>query len=284
MTKWAVGIVITVLILAGAIYAIYEEYDYDFEDAEKSYETVRKWDLPTELQEVSGMEWAGNEEIACIQDEDGIIFIYDLKSSKIIKRYKFGGPGDYEAITRLDDNYWVAESNGRLVRVEDINGQEENSEDIQLKFEYRNNIEGAAASGSGDLWISVKDRNLDNQGDYKGIYSFDPVTGVLDMEPVLKVNYDDPEFDVFNTSNPRKLIRPSDICFHPTTRDLYILDAEFQKILVVNRDTGKIKRIHLLDPSEFPQPEGICFSPSGRLFVSNEGNLGTPSIIEIKLL
>lgn len=284
MTKWAIAIIIIVLILAGAIYGVYEDNDYDFDDAEKSYEKIREWELPNELQEVSGLEWAGENEIACIQDEDGIIFFYDLESSKITRRYKFGGAGDYEALTRLNDKYWVAESNGRLVRVNDIDGLEENSEDIQLKFEYRNNIEGLAATGSGDLWISVKDRNLDNKGDYKGIYSFDPEKGILNMKPVLKVDYNDPQFDVFNTNNPRKLIRPSDICFHPATGDLYILDAEFQKILVVDANTGKIKKIHLLDPSEFPQPEGICFSPSGRLFVSNEGKMDSATIIEIKLL
>lgn len=272
-----------VLILAGAIYAIYEENDYDFEDAEKSYEIVKEWELPNELKEISGLEWAGEDKLACVQDEDGFIFIYDLKSSKISKIYKFGVAGDYEAITRLDNNYWVAESNGKLVRVGDINGVEENAEEIQLEFEYRNNIEGLAASPEGDLWISVKDRNLDNKGDYKGIYSFDPLTGVLKREPVLKVNYDDPEFDVFRTSNPRKLIRPSDLCFHPSTGDVYILDAEFQKILVVERTSGKIKRIHLLDPSKFSQPEGICFSPSGTLYVSTEGQMGSAAIYEVQL-
>lgn len=283
MTKWAIGIVVTVLILAGIIYAVYENNDYDFSDAEKSYEIVEEWELPGELREVSGMEWAGEDKIACIQDEDGIIFIYDLKASRIVKQYRFDAGGDYEAITLLEDNYWVAESNGRLLRVEDINGPEGNSEEVKLKFEYRNNIEGIAASDAGDLWISVKDRNLDNQGDYKGIYSFNPETGILDIDPVLKVKYNDPEFDVFRTSNPRKLIRPSDLCFEPSTGDVHILDAEFQKILVVNRNSGKIKKIHLLDPAEFPQPEGICFSPSGRLFVSNEGKFGAPTIKEIKL-
>lgn len=283
MTKWAIGIVVTVIILAGIIYAVYEANDYDFNDAEKSYEIISEWELPEELIEISGMEWAGDNKIACIQDEDGYIFIYDLNTSKVVKRYKFAGAGDYEAITSLDDNYWVAESNGKLFKVTDINGPEEDSEEVQLKFEYRNNIEGLAATGNGDLWISVKDRNLDNEGDYKGIYSFDPETGTLNMEPVLKVMYNDPEFDVFKTSNPRKLIRPSDLSFEPTTGDVYILDAEFQKILVVERASGKIKKIHLLDPSKFNQPEGICFSPSGRLFVSNEGTLGAPNIVELKL-
>tara|TARA_B100000929_G_scaffold184733_1_gene146277 strand:- start:68 stop:922 length:855 start_codon:yes stop_codon:yes gene_type:complete len=283
MNKWALGIIAVVLILAVAIYAIYESNDYDFKDADKSYSIVNKWELPFELEEISGMQWIGDNKIACIQDEDGIIFIYDLSSSKIIKQYKFGDPGDYEALTSLNGEFWVAESNGKLFNVKNIDGAEGRSEVVELKFEYRNNIEGMAANKNNDLWLAVKEKNLDNSGDYKAIYSFDPETNELDREPVLKIMYNDPKFEVLKTGNPRKLIRPSDIAFSPLNDDLlYVLDAEFQKLLIVER-SGSIKELHLLDPAEFAQPEGICFSPSGRLFIANE-SLGAPAnIIEVKI-
>jgi uncharacterized protein YjiK len=282
MNKWAVGIITTVLILSAIVYAIYQKNDYDFDDSAISYKVVKKWELPGELEEISGMYWIGDNRIACVQDEDGIIFIYDLRSSKIIKRYNFAGPGDYEALTFLNGEIWVVESNGKLFNIKDINGVEKEADEIQLQFEYRNNIEGIAANSDGKLWLSVKERNLDNRGDYKGIYSFDPKTRILNKEPVLKINYNDPAFDVLKTENPRKLVRPSDISFHPVTGALYVLDAEFQKILVL-RSSGKIEKMHLLDPAIFTQPEGICFSPSGRLFVSNESLGGPSNIIELKL-
>ncbi|MCH4823062.1 hypothetical protein ML462_07725 [Gramella lutea] len=283
MNKWAAIIIIGVLVVAGIIYGIYESTDYDFEDAEKSYRIVNKWELPFELEEISGIHWIGDNQIACIQDEDGIIFIFDLKTSKIVDQFEFGESGDYEALTFLNGEYWVIESNGKLINVKDWNNDSGDTELIQLEFEYRNNIEGLAASPEGNLWLAVKDRNLDNRGDFKGIYAFEPETRDLEREPVLKIQYDDPAFDVLRINNPRKLIRPSGLTFHPVTNEIYVLDAEFQKFIVTDR-SGKIKRLHLLDPEEFSQPEGICFSPSGRMFISNEGLGGKPNIIEVEEL
>lgn len=282
MTRWAVGIILLVLVVAGVVYGIYEKNDYDFNDATKSYEIIKKWELPQELDEISGMYWMEDNRIACVQDEDGIIFIYDLRASKIIKKYKFAGPGDYEALSFLNGGFWVAESNGKLFNIKNIKGVEEEAEEIQLEFEYRNNIEGLAASSNGDLWLTVKDRNLDNSSGYKGIYAFNPKTKELQREPVVRIDYDDPEFDILGTDNPRKLIRPSDLAFHPVTNELYVLDAEFQKFIILNK-SGKVKSLHLLDPAEFSQPEGICFSPSGRMFISNESLGGPANIIELKI-
>lgn len=282
MNRWAVGIIMMVLIIAGVVYAIYQANDYDFNDATKSYKIIKQWELPQELNEVSGIYWINDDRIACIQDEDGIIFVYDLKSSKIIKRHKFGIPGDYEAITFLNGSFWVAESNGKL-HIVNLSGIEKESDVVELQFEYRNNIEGLVANEDGKLLLSVKDRNLDNSGDYKGIYSFDPKSKELQREPYLKINYNDPAFEILQTNNPRLLVRPSDLGIHPVTKELYVLDAEFQKLLILKK-SGEIKEMHLLDPAEFPQPEGICFSPSGRIFISNE-SLGAPAnLVEIKFL
>lgn len=282
MNKWAIGIIALVLVLAGIIYAIYEKNDYDFDDAQKAYTIVNSWELPTELDEISGMQYLDGDRMACIQDEDGIIFIFDMKTSEIIKQHKFAISGDYEAMTYLNNEYWVAESNGELFNISDLDTPDGEKEGYQLDFEYRNNIEGMAASADGKLWLAVKERNLDNKGDYKGIYAFDPVSMELDREPVARIQYSDPKFDVLRTDNPRKLIRPSDIAFHPTSGDLYILDAEFPKLIIADK-SGKIKKLYLLDPAEFEQPEGIAFSKSGRLFISNE-RVGVPANIrEIKI-
>ncbi len=283
MNRWAVGIIMIVLVVASVVYALYQKNDYDFNDTTKSYKVIKKWDLPEELNEISGIHWLSDDRIACVQDEDGIIYVFDLKSSKIVKQYEFAGPGDYEALSYLNGEFWVAESNGKLYNIKNLDETPRDREGIQLNFEYRNNIEGLAANNDGKLWLSVKERNLDNRGDYKGIYAFDPKTSKLDQTPVLKIKYNDPAFDILKTNNPRKLVRPSDLSFNPVTNDLYVLDAEFQKVIILNK-SGKIKALHLLDPAEFSQPEGICFSPAGRMFISNE-TLGAPAnIIELKII
>ncbi|MDR5590196.1 SdiA-regulated domain-containing protein [Christiangramia sp. SM2212] len=281
MNKWVIGIVVFVLLLSGIVYAIYEMNDYDYDDSTKSYEIVKRWKLPEELKEISGLYWVGDEKVACVQDEDGIIYVYDLAKSKVTSKYKFADDGDYEALCYKDGEYWVAESNGKLFNIKSLDSAQLNTDTYDLEFEYRNNIEGLAVSQNGELWLSVKERNLNNEGGYKGVYAFDPVTKKLQREPILRIEYSDPKFDVLRTQNPRKLIRPSDLSFSPDNSELYVLDAEFQKVLIVQLD-GKIKELHLLDPEEFEQPEGICFSPSGRMFISNESISGPANILEVK--
>jgi len=281
MNKWVIGIVTMVIVLAGIIYAIYQLNDYDFNDVEKSYEIVESWELPSELNEVSGMVYNEDGLMICVQDEDGILFTFDMETKEIIKTHKFSYSGDYEALTYLDGVYWVAESNGRIIDVSDLDVADQELEGIQLDFEYRNNIEGMTATPDGKLWITVKDRNLDNSSGYKGVYEYDPETRKLQKEPILIVDYEDPKFERLKTHNPRKLLRPSDLAIHPLTGDLYILDAEFQKVIITDQQGG-IKSIHLLDPAEFEQPEGIAFSKDGRIFISNE-RVGVPANIrEIK--
>ncbi|WP_405198755.1 SdiA-regulated domain-containing protein [Christiangramia sp. LLG6405-1] len=281
MNKWVIGIVTMVIVLAGIIYAIYQLNDYDFNDVEKSYEIVESWELPSELNEVSGMVYNEDGLMICVQDEDGILFTFDMETKEIIKTHKFSYSGDYEALTYLDGVYWVAESNGRIIDISDLDVADQELEGIQLDFEYRNNIEGMTATPDGKLWITVKDRNLDNSSGYKGVYEYDPETRKLQKEPILRVDYEDPKFERLKTHNPRKLLRPSDLALHPLTGDLYILDAEFQKVIITDQQGG-IKSIHLLDPAEFEQPEGIAFSKDGRIFISNE-RVGVPANIrEIK--
>jgi len=143
--------------------------------------------------------------------------------------------------------------------------------------------EGIAATSAGKLWITVKEKNLDNSSGYKGVYEYDPQTKELRREPVLKIRYDDPKFERLKTHNPRKLLRPSDLAIHPVSGHLYILDAEFQKVVITN-SLGEVLSIHLLDPAEFEQPEGIAFSKNGRIFIANE-RVGQPANIrEIKFL
>ncbi len=246
----------------------------------QTYTIIKKWELPASLDEISGITWIGNDTIACVQDEDGIIFKYDIRSSKIISQSKFASAGDYEALTLMDQDLWVAESGGTLYRTNKDFISDKETDSFEMNFEYRNNIEGIAATPDGNILIAVKDRNLKgDEGDYRSFYSYNPSSKKLDRTPAIKVNYNDSIFEILHTGNPRMLLRPSDIEYNPITGDLFILDAEVPKILILGSD-GEIKKMHMLNPIDFFQPEGICFSPSGRIFISNEGKGGeAPNII-----
>src|SRR5688572_7058825 len=73
--------------------------------------------LPRELEEASGLTDVSNTEVAIVQDELGVIFVYDLKTRGITKKVPFGPPGDYEGLTRLGDSMFVLASDGTLITV-----------------------------------------------------------------------------------------------------------------------------------------------------------------------
>src|SRR4051812_369285 len=56
-------------------------------------DVTQNWDLPAELKEVSGIAYMGKDRIACIQDEEGTIFIYNKTANKIEKTVSFASPG-----------------------------------------------------------------------------------------------------------------------------------------------------------------------------------------------
>ena len=59
---------------------------------------VKKWEMPKPLIEISGLSYLDDQHFACIQDELGKIFIYNIKSSSVEKEISFGAIGDYEEL------------------------------------------------------------------------------------------------------------------------------------------------------------------------------------------
>lgn len=281
MTKWAVAIVIFVLLLAGAIYGLYEHHHEDFDTENKTYEVVKKWNIPNALDEISGIVWLGNNQLACIQDEDGILFVYDLAEEKIVKKKKFAGPGDYEGLTYLNDYFYIARSDGIIFRMNADLDKDPETVKLKTPFSSENNIEGIAGGFDDLLLIAVKSKNLEGNDDaYRGLYTYDPVNQEVYKDMEITIDYNEEVWQKLQTDDDKQFLNPADVTFQPETRDIYILDAENFKLVVTDR-YGKIKKVHKLDPAEFFQPEGICFTPAGVIYVANEGKGGDPSILEV---
>lgn len=90
-------IIIGVLGLVGALWLVYENPALNPRLQEETYKIIRKWDMPVELEEISGINYIHSEKMACVQDEEGSIFIFDLNNNLVDKKINFGKTGDYEA-------------------------------------------------------------------------------------------------------------------------------------------------------------------------------------------
>ncbi len=259
------------------------------------------WILPNSLVEISGLGFADDDRLACIQDEKGVIFIFNLKSGKIEREIAFAKDGDYEGIEVVGKDAWILKSNGTLYRV---TAYLETAEPLTTEFPTaltgRNNTEGLAYDPvNRNLLIACKGfpfLNAEPESKLKSVYGFNVVTGRLTGDPFLLIHPDSilryKNYGVTSTPgndhpiNPdagdeNEPFMPSGIAIHPETRDVYLLGS-VGKILMVCSSEGEMLAMVNLNRKQFPQPEGICFSPEGNLFISSEGKLQPGKIMLFK--
>jgi len=72
------------------------------------------WTLPDILKEISGIVSIDGSSVACVQDEKGIVFIYNFKNNKITSNIKFNDDGDYEDLALVNKTFYILKSDGNL--------------------------------------------------------------------------------------------------------------------------------------------------------------------------
>jgi len=268
MNKITLGILFGIISITGVlIFSFISKEKYT--GMERSLYSIQKtWELPEILNEVSGIAWLGDQRVALIQDEDGIIFIYDLSSSRIEDRIEFAGPGDYEGIAVVGDTAYIIRSDGSIFRVENF----QTRSPIITKFDtYLNsdqNVEGICLDTSRNrLLLAIKDEESDRK-DYKGIYEFSLENHKLEHKPVFELDMND-KLLAGSNSKPSKRFRPSEIAVHPINGDIHILDAKDPRMLVLD-NSFNIKNVYILNEDDFNQPEGLSIHPDGNILISNE--------------
>ncbi|OGH59880.1 MAG: hypothetical protein A2725_02600 [Candidatus Magasanikbacteria bacterium RIFCSPHIGHO2_01_FULL_33_34] len=254
---------------------------------------IDAYELPSVLHEVSSISYIGDDKIACIQDELGTIFIYDLKARKIINEIDFALPGDYEGIEYVNEKFYILRSDGVLYEIQNskINPQ---VAEYNLDLFAKNN-EGLTYDREGNrLLISTKSKVAPGKEakNERHIYAFDLTKKEIGKTPVITMNLDDVETYINNNEvdleskndKAKKILkfRPSGIAMHPINKRLYIVSAIDN--LVISTDLkGTILTIHQLDISIFNKPEGIDFYENGDALISNEGGNGNPTLLKLKI-
>jgi uncharacterized protein YjiK len=239
---------------------------YDLENPSERYT------LPQKLKEISGLSYFKNNQLVCVNDEEGKIFIYDLSKKEIVDKIPFGKDGDYEGVEVVGDEVFVLKSNGRVKGFK-----------IGLPFEREIDCtnpdvieyEGLAYDPkTKHLLLAAKERVKDKD-DKKMIYAYDF------EKKVLFKNIAIPEEQVTDKANGKEF-KPSGIAVHPKTGQIFIIASSGKKLLVLAED-GQKEALISLNPKTFRQPEGICFSPEGDLFISSEGKDGDGYILKFSV-
>lgn len=240
--------------------------------------------LPYSLREISGLTVIDSSSVACVQDEKGIVFLYDLESEQVTKQIYFNADGDFEGICRVGQTLYVLKSNGMLYKIsnyetssigDEINFSSVNAADIEgLCFDRDNNR----------LLIAPKSKS----GKNLTIYGFDLASGEQVKEPVYNIR--PLEMGISEPVKTKKVkkkkkapetevnLRPSEIAIHPLTGKLFLLSAE-QHMLYVFDNNGMVEYSEKLDPFILNQPEGLAFFENGDMLISNEAGDKYPSIL-----
>lgn len=268
-TKTTIAITVGLLLLVFAVvFAFKKKHGSELEPDPLNIE--KTWKLPDELNEISGMVFLDENRLACIQDEDGIIFIYNLNTKKIEDQIEFAGSGDYEGIALVNTSIYVVQGNGTLLRIENFHRDPKVTE-YETFLKSKNDVESLFFSNSrNELLVAVKERDP-NSENYKGIYSFNLSTMELEREPVITIDMNDQIFERLEEKNSRARFKPSDLAIHPNTGDIFSVEGSNPKFMIMNAQ-GKPKKLLVLHTENFPQPEGIAFDPTGGLYISTEGN------------
>ena len=239
------------------------------------------YDLPEILTEVSGIAFIGGAEFACIQDELGEIFIFNIKSNKITETIKFAGRGDYEGLALVNNDAYIIRSDGHIFEVTNFRSDNREVNEYNTSLTYGHNVEGLCFDKANSrLLIAIKDKEPGNKN-YKGIYKFDVLSKIFDEEPVYKIYLNDTIFSN-ESEKGNKVFRPSAINIHPTTGELFVLEAVNSKLLIMN-EQGVPKELFHLDRKIFRQPEGLTFDSSGDIYISNEGKSASANILKVEL-
>jgi uncharacterized protein YjiK len=259
---------------------------YNFEDPDVSFV------LPDTLREISGLTLIDSTTFACVQDEDGILFIYDAVRNKIKKQYTFNIAGDYEGITRVGNTMYVLRSDGELFEILDYAAAGFKLKQYTTGIPANNNEGLCYDAANNRLLIACKSK-IGKGREYKDrrvIYGFDLKTKRLSDEPVF--DFDLNVIKAFAEENKIKLpvkskkkgdevflrFATSAICIHPVTNKLYLLSAADHLLFIFDMN-GTIEAIHNLDEKMFNKAEGITFYENGDMLITNEAQDKKPTLL-----
>jgi len=256
------------------------------------------YSIPPELNEISGISFVNDSLLVAIQDEEGILYFYDLAQEKVVRQYEFWKGKDYEDLAIVGNDLYIVSSSGTIYKLENFNAEKAPKTTVyKTGLSEENNIEGLAYDKKNNrLLLGIKDQSLDKNEDQKDIYSFDLATKTFNPKAVYSIRLTEVEnyfkgdeieevskklLKALGNQNLNEVFRTSALNFNPLDGNLYVLSS-MNNIVAVLNSQGKIIKILELDGKEFIQPEGLAFNTKGKLFISNEGRNKKANIIEIE--
>lgn len=237
-----------------------------------------KHELPEELTEISGLAHYKANQVICVQDEKGEIFIYDLHQKKVVRKEKFGKGGDYEGVEFIDGLVYVLNSKGQIYYFPLSENSIGKVKEIKTPLSGRNDTEGLGYDPALEsLLIATKNTGKYEDSDIEenAVYLLDVKNHEFHPAPFIVV--DENELEKKNI----KSAKPSGVCSARATRQTLVL-CSVGKCLLVYDDNQQLSHALPLDQDVFEQPEGIAILPDSTLLISSEGKSGPGYLLKFQ--
>lgn len=228
---------------------------------------IAMWVLPPELREISGLTLTSDDRMFTHEDEDATVYQIDAKTGIVAKRFALEGnpKGDFEAIAAVGMDFYLLESNGRLLMFK------EGPKDARVPYAKYDTKLGRECSfeslayepDSSRLLLACKTVTTKSLKDQLVIYRLPlPIT---DSSSVTTLTV--PMSEVIGL-NGWKSFHPSDMAVDPVTGN-YVLVASQEKAIAVITPSGDVVRSEPL-PGGHQQAEGVAITRDSILIISDE--------------
>lgn len=250
--------------------------------------------LPEILNEISGLTDIDSSQVACVQDELGIVFIYNFRSGEIVSQHRFDSIGDFEGLTYAKNSLYILRSDGRLTEWNNFPSNKNSFKHYKLSLVTSNNEGLCFDPKHNRILIAAKSKPLNHdEKSERFIYAYDLATKKLQEKPIYSLNVEYLEerarsFNIQQTDTNAKGVRrpfnfrPASLSVHPITDDIYIISAADKLLLVMNRK-GEIIHMEPLNTTMFPKAEGITFLHDGTVIITNEAAGKTPTLFVFEM-
>lgn len=261
-------------------------------------ESVQK--LPASLYEVSGVTALDSATVACVQDEQGIIFEYSIGAARVTNETRFYLDGDFEGIAKADDDLFVLRSDGKLFHLKNyLLNHAIQIDSIETNIPITNNEGLCFDPANRCLLIASKGRVKGNKElkDKRFVFGYNVDQKRMLDSPVLTIDVNEvahvmKEKGLEVEENKKRngtahytslKLMPSGIAVSPGGEYYYLLSAVDRLLLKIER-SGKIRDVVVLKVELYSKPEGLIFLPNGKLVISNEGHGGEPNLIVVGIV
>lgn len=271
--------VLLVVVFLGGCNHVNRDKNTDPTPATYDLANPQRYRVRESMQEISGLVYYQDEQHLVGQnDEEGRLYLMDIRADERYKHWKFAKGGDYEDVVYTGKDWVVLKSDGTLYVVDHMFTDSVASTPYAFPAEMPRQHEFEAAyydPRTNHIVVLCKNCIEDKHLQRASAYQFDMATLTYDKQPVYQL--DGSRIQQLAKQDIKR-IRPSAAAIHPIEKRLYIL-ASVNGLLVIAGLDGKVQEVYPLRHSVYNQPEGLAFAPNGDMYISNESGAQTSASI-----